>query len=267
MRNRLRSAWIPFSIIWLSLAVYPAQGVCQDLSTTAPAGQSQSGGDLTLSRFPAVLGQNLTSNLFSRGNLLPFLIGSASALAIAPADQEISRSMYGHAHEFGNAGDVVGPIVSTSIAGGSFLVSRLTKNEHFRAFGYTVAQAYIANAILTQGIKYATHRMRPDGSDSQSFPSGHASSTFALATVVTDYYGKKWGIPLYAFAGLVGVSRIEKGRHWPSDILAGAALGYISGKTAIVGTKREISRHKTARLMIMPTFGHDWRGVSAYISY
>ena len=167
----------------------------------------------------------------------------------------------------GDAGEIAGEIVTDAITGGVFFASRLTKNEHFRAFGYTVAQAYITNGILTQGIKYATHRMRPDGSDSQSFPSGHTSSTFALATVVTNYYGKKWGIPLYAFAGLVGVSRIEKGRHWPSDILAGAALGYISGRTAILGTKREISRQRTARLMITPTFGHDWRGVSAYISY
>jgi membrane-associated phospholipid phosphatase len=213
------------------------------------------------------LGHNLTSNLFTRGNLLPFLIGSAAALAIAPADQEISRSMYNHAHEFGDMGEVLEPIVSGSITGGAFLASRLTKNEHFRAFGYSVAQAYLTNGILTQGIKYATHRMRPDGSDSKSFPSGHTSSAFTVATVVTNYYGKKWGIPLYAFAGFVGVSRIEKGAHWPSDVLAGAALGYISGRTAILGTNREISRKKTAGLMIMPTFGHDWRGVSAYLSY
>jgi membrane-associated phospholipid phosphatase len=263
----LRFTLLSFSMIWFALAAPAAEDACQDPSTTVPAAQSFASADLTLTRFPAVLVHNLTSNLFTRENLLPFLIGSATALAISPADQEISRSMYNHAHEFGDAGEIAGEIVTDVITGGAFIASRLTKNEHFRAFGYTVAQAYITNGILTQGIKYATQRMRPDGSDSQSFPSGHTSSTFALATVVTNYYGKKWGIPLYAFAGLVGVSRIEKGRHWPSDILAGAALGYISGRTAIVGTKRELSRHKTARLMIMPTFGRDWRGVSAYISY
>jgi membrane-associated phospholipid phosphatase len=76
--------------------------------------------------------------------------------------------------------------------------------------------------------------MRPDGSAPNSFPSGHTSSTFALATVGTNYYGKKWWIPLHTFAGLIGVSRVEKRRHWPSDIPAGAALGYISGQTAIL---------------------------------
>jgi membrane-associated phospholipid phosphatase len=264
---RRRFTLLPFSIIWLALAAPAAEDAGQDPSTTTPAAQSSPSGDLKLSRFPAVLGHNLTSNLFTRGNLLPFLIGSAAALAIAPADQEISRSTYNHAHGFGDTGEIVGPIVTSSITGGAFLASRLTKNEHFRAFGYTLAQAYLTNAILTHGIKYATHRMRPDRSASDSLPSAHTSSAFAVATVVTNYYGKKWGIPLYAFAGLVGVSRLEKGRHWPSDVLAGAALGYISGRTAIFGTKREISRQKTARLMIMPTFGHGWRGLSACISY
>jgi hypothetical protein len=262
-----RFTLLPFSIIWFALAAPAAEDACQDPSTTIPVAQSSPGVDLKLSRFPAVLGHNLTSNLFTRGNLLPFLIGSAAALAIAPADQEISRSMYNHAHEFGDSGEILGPIVTGSITGGAFLASRLTKNQHFQAFGYTAAQAYVTNSILTQGIKYATHRMRPDGSTSKSFPSGHASSSFAVAAVVTNYYGKKWGIPLYVFAGLVGISRIEKGQHWPSDVLAGAALGYISGRTAILGTTREISRPKISRLIIMPSFGPDWRGVSAHISY
>jgi len=267
MKNWLRFTLTTFSIIWFALTVSAAENTDQDSSTATPVGQSSSSGEFRLTRVPLVLGQNLTSNLFTRENLLPFLIGSAAALAIAPADQEISRSMYNHAHGFGNAGEVLEPIVSGSITGGAFLASRLTKNEHFREFGYTVGQAYLANGILTQGIKYATHRMRPNGSNSLSLPSGHTSGAFTVATVVTHYYGKKWGVPLYVFAGLVGVSRLEKGQHWPSDVLAGAALGYISGRTAIVGTKREISHQKSARLMIMPTFGSDWRGISASINY
>ena len=262
-----RFTLLPFSILWFTLGAPAAEDACQDTSTTTQAAQSYPSGDIKLSRFPAVLGHNLTTNLFTRGNILPFMIGSAAALAIAPKDQEVSRSMYDHAHKFGDIGEIVGPIITSSITGGAFLASRLTKNEHFRAFGYTLMQAYVTNAILTQGIKYSTHRMRPDGSASNSFPSGHTSSAFAVATVVTNYYGKKWGIPLYAFSGLVGISRIEKRQHWPSDVLAGAALGYISGRTALLGTKREISGQRNARLMIMPTFGHDWRGISASISY
>lgn len=250
-----------------AIAVPAADNEAQNPPSVQTASQASTPADLTLKRFPVVLGHNLTTNLFTRDNLLPFVIGSAAALAIAPADQEISRELYNHAPEFGDAGDTWEPIITGSITGGLFLGSRFSENEHFRAFGYTLGQAYFTSAIVTQGLKYATHRTRPDGSDSKSFPSGHTSSSFALATVVNHYYGKKWGIPLYAFAALVGVSRIEHGSHWPSDIIAGATLGYLSGRAAISGTKRELSRKKTAHWMIMPAVGRDVRGVSVSISY
>jgi len=264
-----RFTLLPFLMAWFVLAapVTAAEDTDPAPSAPAPSEQSSYGGELKLSRFPAVLGHNLTSNLFTGGNLVPFLIGSAGAMAIAPADQEISRSLRDHARGYGDAGEILGNVIPLSIAGGAFLTSRFTKNDHFRSFGYTLAQAYTTNCVLTQGIKLATHRMRPDGSASTSFPSGHASSSFAIATVVTNYYGKKWGVPLYAFAGLIAVSRIEKGSHWPRDVVAGAVLGYISGRTAILGTKRELSGQKTSRLMIVPAAGRDWRGVTVNLRY
>jgi membrane-associated phospholipid phosphatase len=265
----LRFTLLPLLIVWFGLAApaKAAENLDQASLPSAPSEQSASDGELKLSRFPAVLGHNLTSNLFTRENLVPFLIGSAGALAITPKDQEIGRAMRGHARGYGDAGEIVGGVVPISFAGGVFLTSRFTKNDHFRSFGYSLAQAYATSTILTEGIKLATHRTRPDGSASNSFPSGHSSGSFAIATVVTNYYGKKWGILLYAFAGLVAVSRIEKGMHWPSDIVAGAALGYISGRTAIHGTKREIWGQKTSRLMIVPATGRDWRGVSVSLHY
>jgi hypothetical protein len=264
MKFYARFTLLPLLMAWfvLALPVTAAEDTDQTPSSPAPSKPGFSGGELKLSRFPAVLGHNLTSNLFTRGNVLPFLIGSAGALAISPEDQEISRSLRNHAHGYDNAGEILGAVIPVSLAGGTFLVSRFTKNDHFRSFGYTLAQAYTTHIILTGGIKAASHRMRPDGSASNSFPSGHASSCVVLATVVNSYYGKKWGIPLYAFAGLVAMSRIDKGSHWPSDVIAGAALGYISGRTAILGTKRELSGKKTSRLTIVPAVGYDWRGLS-----
>jgi membrane-associated phospholipid phosphatase len=82
------------------------------------------------------------------------------------------------------------------------------------------------------------------------------------------YYGKKWGIPLYILAGLVGVARIEQGRHWPSDAVAGAAIGYICAQTAIRGTKRELAGKKPlSGWMIVPVYGHDLRGVSVRLDF
>jgi hypothetical protein len=279
MKSRLGLTLRWLLLLWFSLPVsaLSAEKPAQDPSTAVQGtqqaqAQSTAGvppaAKLKYSRFHRVLARNLTTNLFTRSNLAPFLIGSAGALAIAPADQEISRALRDHAPEYGDAGRILGGVVTGAFVGGSVLASRFTKSERFRSFSYTLAQAYATNVILTQGLKYATHRMRPDGSSSTSFPSGHSSDSFAVATVVSSYYGKKWGIPMYVFAGLVGVSRIEKGRHWPSDAIAGAALGYISGKTAIRGTKRELAGNRTLHgLMIAPLVGRDHRGVSVRLIY
>ncbi len=278
MKSPRRFTLLRVLMIVLALATpaMAADNVARDPASTAsgthqtnvPTTQAPSAGKLTYKRFHRVLGRNLTSNLFTQHNLLPFLIGSAGALAIAPADQEISDALRDHAHEYGSAGQIVGGVVTASFVGGSVLLSQFSQSDHFKSFGYTLAEAYATNFILTQGLKYATHRMRPDGSSSTSFPSGHTSDTFTVATVVSSYYGKKWGIPLYVLAGLVGVSRIEQGRHWASDAVAGAALGYISGSTAVRGTKRELAGKKTlSGMIIAPVYGHDYRGISVRFSY
>ena len=75
------------------------------------------------------------------------------------------------------------------------------------------------------------HRLRPNGGDHMSFPSGHASSTATLAASISAMYD--WdleiSIPLYATAVFVGASRIQDNMHYLSDVMAGIALGTIVG--------------------------------------
>ena len=59
---------------------------------------------------------------------------------------------------------------------------------------------------------------------SYSFPSGHASRGFAAALFLS-YRFRRWTVPLYGYAILIGVSRIYVGAHYPSDVLGGAILG------------------------------------------
>ncbi len=65
-----------------------------------------------------------------------------------------------------------------------------------------------------------------------SFPSGHTTAAFAAATVFAVEYRNKPYIPIiaYSIATLVGVSRITENKHWATDVLAGAALGYLTGR-------------------------------------
>lgn len=83
--------------------------------------------------------------------------------------------------------------------------------------------------LITQGLKEAFPSRRPDGSDNKSFPSGHASTSFAAAATLHNRYGWEAGLPAYLVASFVGVSRIEARKHRVSDVLVGAAIGTAAG--------------------------------------
>src|SRR5437016_4413117 len=75
-------------------------------------------------------------------------------------------------------------------------------------------------------------RSRPGSAPaSASFPSSHTGQTFAVAAVVADRYGPGAGAVAYTLATAVGAARIIQERHWASDVVAGAALGWAIGHT------------------------------------
>jgi membrane-associated phospholipid phosphatase len=82
---------------------------------------------------------------------------------------------------------------------------------------------------LTQGAKQAFPRLRPDGSDNDSFPSGHSSTSFAAAATLQNRYGWKVGLPAQLVAAFVGVARVQAHKHYWSDVLVGAAIGEAAG--------------------------------------
>jgi membrane-associated phospholipid phosphatase len=84
---------------------------------------------------------------------------------------------------------------------------------------------------LTQGLKYAVRRERPDGSSKNSFPSGHAADTFAFATALERHLNWKYSVPAYIFSSYVAISRLPANRHWLSDAVFGSAVGIIAGRT------------------------------------
>jgi hypothetical protein len=101
---------------------------------TKPKGAQVVPAELKYSRFHKVLARNLTTNLISKKNLLPFVIGSAGALAIAPYDQEISRELRGDTPSMATAGDYIGNIGMAAFVGGSILISHYKPSEHFKEF-------------------------------------------------------------------------------------------------------------------------------------
>lgn len=110
--------------------------------------------------------------------------------------------------------------------------------KYWKMVFQSLIAAFISRFIIVSFIRFILERPRPfvennvnlllEHSDSASFPSGHASFYFALATVVF-LKDKKIGSLFFLGAFLISLSRVFVGIHWPSDILAGAIIGILSG--------------------------------------
>jgi membrane-associated phospholipid phosphatase len=176
-------------------------------------------------------------HLFTVNNALIVAIGGAAALAVHPGDQQVTSSFAGShtVDETLDPGSVIGGgMIQFGAALGTYAIGRMAGKNEVAHLGADLFRAQVVTSVLTQGIKFAADRTRPDGSN-YSFPSGHTSSAFATATVLQRHYGWKVGLPAYALAGYVGGSRLAENRHYLSDVLFGAAIGIIGGRAVTFG--------------------------------
>lgn len=150
-------------------------------------------------------------------------------------------------------------------------------------------QAYITGAAVETVLKYLAGETRPNyyGPDQvasprflgpfskvqrdyngkktySSFPSGHSTVAFAAATVFASEFRNKPAIPIIAYtaASLIGISRITENAHWTTDVVVGAALGYLTGKH-IVNNYHRYAKIKapeqaknTVSFQLQYNFGH-----------
>jgi membrane-associated PAP2 superfamily phosphatase len=91
------------------------------------------------------------------------------------------------------------------------------------------AKAQLYTGLETQILKVTVREKRPNSDSRTSFPSGHTSAAFAMATSLAEYK-PKLAIPAYAVAATIGWSRVELNAHRWGDVVAGAALGYFTAK-------------------------------------
>jgi hypothetical protein len=136
----------------------------------------------------------------------------------------------------------VGSTSSTAaFVGVLYLTGRATHNNHLRETGLLSAEALIDSDILVTALKTVSQRQRPtvdhssgeflDGGN--SFPSGHASGAWSVATVIAQEYGHHRPlvqIGAYGLATAVSLSRYTGRNHFLSEVLVGSAIGYATGR-------------------------------------
>ena len=149
---------------------------------------------------------------------------------------------------------------SAGMLGGFFLAGAVGNNGKAMAVAQDgLAASLIASGMVTPVIKYATGRSRPRDnagithfkpfSGDASFPSGHATQAFTVASVISAHYDDTWvKCSSYTLAGLVGVARSYHDAHFASDVLAGALVGTAVGQSVVAYSQPR----RTKKMVLLP---------------
>lgn len=189
---------------------------------------------------------------------VPILAVSGVTAGLIFADPHVAPYFRKHATNLDDLNDVFDAYITTGevISVPAILMASgyIRHDPRTVSSALLCAEAYGDSAIVDLALKAVTRRERPvdipvngnyrdtffNGGKSpfhgSSFPSGHTTGVFSVATVVADRYKRHRWVPYaaYGFATVISLSRITTSAHWPSDVFAGAALGYSTAKYAVL---------------------------------
>ncbi len=153
-----------------------------------------------------------------------------------------------------------------ALAGGIYLTGLFAGEKELRTTGRLIFESMALAGLTTTVTKALVGRSRPYMNNGQlkfkpftfddgfsSFPSGHTTAAFSVASVLATRIDKWWAyIGLYSCAGLTGIARIYFDKHNLSDVIVGAAIGTASG-LAVCNAEMVAGKKETSQLLIYPT--------------
>ena len=190
------------------------------------------------------------------------VIGSAAVLDVPAYDHLSPRSADGASDGARSVTDpLAGPgewyddrnanRLTLGLVGGVAASGLLLRNRKVTRTSVQLLEAAVYTEVVNGLLKSALNRARPyvgDDPDPGAFdlgafrsdheylamPSGHAARVFALASVLSDA-SDRWyvSVPVYAGATSVGIERVRSGDHWLTDVMVGAALGTLIGRSVV----------------------------------
>lgn len=142
---------------------------------------------------------------------------------------------------------------------------------------FDASMLYVTSAAImglsTHFVKQGVHRLRPDDSGNNSFPSGHTASAFASAEFLYQEFKYKspWiGYAGYFVATATGTLRMYNNKHWFSDVVAGAGFGIVSTKLSYLiypHLKRIFTKKDVTNLSVMPYRQEGANGLMASYTF
>ena len=101
-----------------------------------------------------------------------------------------------------------------------YLDDKEGQTQFYKSYGTTIGSTLV--------LKYTIDEERPDGDGQDSFPSGHAASTFSGAAFIHKRYGLEYALVPYLAAIYTAYSRVRSDKHHTHDVIAGAIIGEVS---------------------------------------
>lgn len=163
------------------------------------------------------------------------------------------------------------------LIGGFYVVGELTHVNSLRKTALLSLESWAITSVIVLSLKTAVGRARPQSGKSSgtfhpfstranytSFPSGHASSAFAVATTIADQTDNTAvDIAAYGLATLVALSRVHDDKHWVSDAFIGSAIGYFVAKK--VASLNRPPKQDTLSLSF--NFSRDTQAISFHLNF
>lgn len=154
---------------------------------------------------------------------------------------------------------------------------RVFRNDKLTDTALLAAESFLAANAIGTALKYSAGRSRPYGENGKrsfrpfsfrtvrtSFPSGHTTSAFSVASVLASRYDSVWaGLAVYGAASAAAIQCVYSDKHWASDVFAGAVLGTVTGRMVVRGA----AGHPVKSVYLVPVSGQDLSGALAALRF
>ena len=199
---------------------------------------------LNIEDWPKRIIEDTKETFLKPDNMFALLLAGGASIAMhsSGADKELAENFDNPRVFHGFTDESLNIIGSpwTHLAASSLWYATSAKNqdEFNKQRAGAMLRALGVTSVITMSLKAIRDNESPNGKK-WAWPSGHAASSFTVASVLDEFYGPRVGIPAYAVASLVSYRMIDSGDHWGSDIIFGATLGWVVGHT-FAGKHKEL---------------------------